>query len=357
MPLLVADWHDILKILHESADLWSAGLSSIDYCRYLQMQMAHPWFKRHVRFLVYQEDGNVKAGCKVHSLPYGSRGKSFPLLGLSAIFTLKAERNKGYAHKLIEKVIALAEKESHHGLVLYSEIADEFYEDFGFEPMGSIEFEIEMTAPNGKTKSPNREETLSPAFQIINKEAQSRFRGYTTKECEPSDAAWMERQYMRWVRREAFGLERTSAYLDFKIRKENFLRQHSQLQWPLLEIHKIDGPDGSGYALTERSKDSMRIFEIVGCEQVRHELWIYLFSLCLEHNLYQVRGWEGLTKDFAPTYKLPPLPQDIAPKLPQSTPLLCAERDWGRCMLLIFNEEISHWLDINPCPMLELDHL
>jgi len=44
---------EILHVLHETYELWSAGLSRPDYLDYNQFQRSHNWGRRHMKFKFY----------------------------------------------------------------------------------------------------------------------------------------------------------------------------------------------------------------------------------------------------------------------------------------------------------------
>ena len=163
--------------------------------------------------------------------------------------------------------------------------------------------------------------------------------------------------YNKWQRSQPFAFQRSALYMDYKLERERFLAAHSYLSWPSLEItFAFENGTHTGYALTERGGNNLRILELVGSESARLQLWSKLFDEARRNGIYRVRGWESVAADLFPGFHLHQIvtPQDVAANF---GPVHYTEREWGTPMLLPFDEGLEDWLRFFPCPLLELDHL
>ena len=331
--LEIADWRDILSVLHETVHIWSAGLSPIDYHYFLSCQLSDPWFRRKCRIFVLKEGDIVQASCKLYSLEFSARGQIFRLAGLGAVYTQKAFRSMGLASELINDVIDLCEEEELDGIVLYSEIDPEFYEGFGFEELGSAEFSL-MPAESAQLLQQQAYSVASPPGLLQQVPL--------TADLIPK----LSRHYSRWLREQPFGVHRSEPYWHYKVFKEQFLSQRSTIGRPGLNLIKFDLESCSGgYAITESSRDNLRILEVVGSDTARKIIWANLLTQILKGDVKRLRGWEAVIRDLAPTYKV------------RDQTLYFSDRDWGRGMILCLNAALRSWLSVNPNPMLEFDHL
>lgn len=113
---------DLDQIYFMGIDVWADGASDTDY---LEACRASPKYKRGTWY-VLEKDSNLLSSLIV----YQHNAKQF---GIGSIATPKLLRKKGYASKLILKVInELEQKAKEVTIFLYSDISPEFYEKFGF---------------------------------------------------------------------------------------------------------------------------------------------------------------------------------------------------------------------------------
>lgn len=447
MSLQQADWHDILKVLHETVHIWSSGLTPLDYRWFLASQMQSPWFRKNCRFMVYKTGGIIRSSCKLYTLEYSYRGGTYRLAGLGAVYTQLNSRGSGFASELINEVLDFCEEENYDGVVLYSEIGTDFYADFGFEECGSVDFQIEgplLRSPIDLPKSGRQVEHNSvPGARPLGLK----------------DIPFLQRHYKRWLRSQPFGLIRSEDYWSYKLKKEEFLHRHSRSGWGALHLLKADTDDlSSAYSIFEIREESIRVLEIVGSDSGRRKIWANLLTQILKGRNRRLQGWEAVIRDLAPAYKISSLGLEIedgessevrantsksepsgsklsGAKLSGSKPsgckpgefkpsyskldesklnesklnesklnesklsgskhsgveeiqseytesvyissepdlesrpeqaalsglknldLFCTPREWGQGMILCLNTDLQHWLSVNPCPMLELDHL
>jgi GNAT superfamily N-acetyltransferase len=363
MSLELANWHDILTILHETRDIWSSGLSTHDYHDYIWLQLNHQWGKRNYRYYVYKERGEVVSSCKLYNLIMTSRGKQYRVRGLGAIYTRRQFRGQNFAKSLVEEVIEVCALEDVDAIVLFSDIGPDLYQSFGFVELGSANFSVslkqKLCLPSAPPRTPD---AGAQAPRGLTTAERTPAKGQTelikTQALSHSHVPWLARHYLRWLRYQPFGVYRCDDYWHYKISKENFLHANSQLSWPALEITKLElDSDSQGYAITEVGGGTLRILEVVGSEQARMLLWQSLFERAFASGYQRIRGWESVIRDFEPNYKLIKLVPVIDGCEQMAGELLYTERDWGRCMFQPLNPDTEDWLNVNPCPLLELDHL
>jgi predicted N-acetyltransferase YhbS len=367
MFIETASWNDILPILRANFRIWSPGLSESDYRHYIWSQLQAPWSRQNLRYIVYRDRGETKASCKTYELTIQSRGKTFSVAALAAVFTQERFRGQGLAGKLIEELIKRFRKRAFDGILLYSDIDPHFYESFGFERMGSAEFAIllpedEHLKNNGAL---NHDQSLTTTFLEYHTLSGAKRKGQSDNSadtCHLSPGitndviADMTRHYARWLRRRPFGVARSEDYLTYKLGRERFVATHSKLGWPEI-IVTIANPDANqyGYALTEYSGITMRVLEVIGSPLARQELWqeLYRKAVCL--GIRRIRGWESVAVDFAPAFSYRALLPEASSLKTANCKILSFERDWGRPMFLPFNSETASWITSFPCPLLELD--
>lgn len=311
-----AQWWEILPILRQTHRIWSTGLNGSIYNDYIRLQTTLPWARSNFRYLTYRHRGEIVSSCKLYSVQLSARGKLYKLAGVGAVFTQFEHQGLGYGSKLIKAVTKYAKQNNYDGLLLYSEIEAEFYQRLGFELMGCDNFSLSVDHLNSS--------------QIADVVAE-------TAPLEVNHLDWICRHYQRWLARQPFGYYRNRQYLAFRLARESYLHQFSSLAWPQLEILKLDSAEtGQGYAIFEFADKTLRVLEAVCLPQYQEQLWNQLLTVAQNRQAKYVRGWESVK------------PQELA--------LKSYQRHWGWPMLLPLNPEINPWRDIQPCPLLELDH-
>jgi ribosomal protein S18 acetylase RimI-like enzyme len=114
---------DLIQVYLMGFDTWSDGRPEADY---LEACQASPKYKRGTWY-VLDADSQLLSSLIVYQL-------SPERLGIGSIATPKSLRKKGYASKLLSKVISQLEEQYPGAVIfLYSEISPEFYERFGFQ--------------------------------------------------------------------------------------------------------------------------------------------------------------------------------------------------------------------------------
>jgi predicted acetyltransferase len=329
MKLERAEWRDALAVLNETFKIWSPGLSKTDYYFYIASQLAHPWARKNYRYMVYRDRSAIAGSLKVYGIDLASRGYRYRAAGLGAVYTSEAYRGKGFGAKLMESVIRLARDEGFDAAYLFSDIDPTFYARFGFRQMGSGEFWIRLP---DSTADPSVLESIGgkEGWEILAPDVMP---------VEFKHIPQLERHHRQWLRRQPYGVDRSPSYWNYKLSRELFLYEHSRWAWPRLELitHQIDSFAG-GYAIVEHGQQVLRALEVVGSAEVRRQLWSKLIALAVFRGCTRIRGWEPLAPDSLGKIKLTP-------------------RSWGVPMLLPFRKQLEPLVEVEPCPLLELDHL
>ena len=345
MEFEVADWRDLTGIVKETHRLWGAGLDRQELRELLDLQLNHPWARRHYDYLVAKQKDCVLSSLKRYRLQAVLNNCPFSVAGIGAVFTPERMRGNGYAQALIRHVIAEARRDGDDAVMLFSDIGPAFYEELEFEPLGALDFLIDEL-----------KDFSSELFQFDGKTLE-----YWSRPLARADVCDLSAAHRRWLRRQTFGLVRDELYLSFKLVKEQFMAGNSRLGWPGLQL--IGLPDlalKDGYALVERGRDTLRVLEVVADETRLGRLWRAVIQLAFDGNLNRVRGWESLTKPFYPGFSyLAIMPETLRKTLSlrrSAHRFSCYEREWGQPMFLPLSDRSAQILDLFPCPFLELDH-
>lgn len=339
MPLKPLSTTEALTVLHETRTIWSAGLKVDDYYDYNDMQRQDSWGRRNLRLYGYEtSDGQIAASLKLHQLTMMSRGREYSCCGVTAIYSRQKFRGRGFGGKIVQAVIEKAHQEGHSALLLFSDIGLEFYEQYGFNEIGTLDLEIVIDQEHidhGKLSGVAYE--VVPLFQ--------------------SDFDLLARHHRRWLRRRPFGISRSQDYFAYKARKENFLNLHSRLSWPMLQVIAIQAHNEMAYAIYEIGGANLRVLELVSAPTLHESIWQAIFLEALKHKIKRIKSWESNILELSPGFSLKSFllstvyKQDFAPTIYYS------QRSWGKVMLLPLDNNILPWLRSFPSPILEFDHL
>lgn len=362
MSLEAVDWQELFPVFRETFKIWSPGLSRQDYLEYQKKQADHPWARRHIRHLVLTNGKKIVSSLKFSSVELQVRGETFQIAGIGAVYTQLAERNRGYASKLMKETVKLARKEGYQGLILFSDIDCEFYSRFGFEEIGSADLLIHLPFQKNRILPTNVTEIETGKFSI---EADGQ-RLYVKQELiTEAHLDTLTRHYGQWLRTQPYGIRRSSHYFDFKLMREAFLHNNSRLSWPALSLTTIsrnsEQDKSCGYVISESAGGVLRILEVAGTEDIREVLWASMLIFALQQKLMRIRAWEGLASDFAPSFNLRQLIKrfglDVSFPESYKGQLNYYSRTWGKGMILPLEEKLSELHQVAPCPLVELDHL
>ncbi len=322
MTIALADWSDILTVLRESYLIWSPGLRKDEYQEYIWRQINHPWARRNYKFFVLKHKSVVVASCKLYTVNLLHRGKSYLFGGIGAIYVMKAARGNGYSRELVKNTVEYCFSNDYHGTLLFSDIDPEFYERLGFIEFGAADFSAHL-----------------PKNPVI-----TEYAPMEVNHVVATDVPTMAAIYSKWQRAQPFAFQRTELYLNYKLGRERYLAEHSTLAWPPLEItYAIENDVKTGYALTERGGKNLRILEVVGPESARRQLWNTLVENAILHRMHKIRGWESVTTDLFPSFRLESMLGNHLTESRVFTPLHSTERTWGRPMFMPFPVQFSNW--------------
>ncbi|CAN5500361.1 hypothetical protein BH11CYA1_BH11CYA1_33320 [soil metagenome] len=326
---------EILQVLHETYELWSSGLSKEDYYHYNAFQRNHDWGKRHLKFLALKEGGEIAVGCKTYEIELTARGKSYPFLGVGALYSRRKFRGKGFGARFMEEFLDRAESIGAAGVLLFSDIGPEFYEQLGFQELSSLDFSIDLAVAKWSLPSG----AYCPEF--------------TCAALTHEDIELMHRYHQRWLARRPFAVRRSAKYWHYKIAKELFLHQNSTLAWPQLQLLMCEG----GYCIYEIGGKTMRILELVDAGAGPENIWRAILTQANSLQIRKVRGWEGNLRDLSPGFNLKSFLAGDNFQADFRGQIYYSERNWGRTMMLALDIEVCNWFDEFPCPLMELDHL
>lgn len=156
MQLVQATGEVLEQALDESFSLWGEGLTRRDYGRYNAAQLRTEWGAGHLTRVALVEDGLLLATAKRYDLLARVDGQRRPILGIGAVFTPPDLRRRGFAQRLIERMIEDAAARGVIGALLFSEIGPEYYARLGFSVVPIDDLRIEVRAGRGTPAIPMR---------------------------------------------------------------------------------------------------------------------------------------------------------------------------------------------------------
>jgi predicted N-acetyltransferase YhbS len=123
------------QILDSSYALWGEGLSRRAYEQYNVAQQKTAWGSRHLHRVALVDGGRVLSSAKRYELDALLDGEAIRILGIGAVFTPPEHRGRGYAGKLIERLLEDGSRGGFAAALLFSEIGEEYYARLGFAPI------------------------------------------------------------------------------------------------------------------------------------------------------------------------------------------------------------------------------
>jgi predicted acetyltransferase len=327
LDLQEADWPTVVEVLHDTYSIWSIGLEKNRYYHYIWWQLNQSWSRKNYRYLVLKEpSGRVVSSCKLYDFYYQSRGHIYKVGGIGAVFTPDRFRGNGYATAMLKRIVDNTRGGDYDALMLNSDIDPDFYGRLGFFEMGAREIRVQA------------DKILETGEVTANEISLEDERKFSVGPVHPADLADMVRHHSRWLKTQPYALRRTVDYWVYKLGREHYLLAHSKRSLPPMEIikYQLDSADG-GYALIESSEHVLRILEVIGSDHVQDLLWLKIWQLLIERRKLMTRCWESVQPRFVKSQQW-------------------YMRVWAHPMLHPYNSRTAAWLDIWPCPLLELDH-
>lgn len=322
---------DTMPVFRATHKIWSAGLGLADYLAYNESQQKSIWGKKNLSLIgIKNKSGEVVTSCKLYQLKMQARGRYYRFYGIGAVYTRVQERGQGLASDLLEELVEHALKQDIDGLLLFSDIGEDFYSSHGFYPCGTASFNLSLPGDISVKDKPD----------------------YQINLLRNSDIQLLERHYQQWLARQPYGVCRDRFYWQYKINKEAYLADHSKLSWPALTCLTVPG---AGYAILEKGGATLRVLEIAAINQ--DPLWHSILDYAIDTRVRRLRGWEGVLSHLAPSFALDRYLSQGFIQTGSPLKLEFSERIWGCPMIMPLNNMVEDWLDNNPCPILELDHL
>lgn len=372
MQLKIANQNDINQIIRQVYELWSAGLKKTDYKQLFWGSHFHHWSRKNSSRWANSIQNEVVASCKTVKLPFFRRGKNYRVLGLGAIFTAAHKRQQGLASELIKSVVNQAKTDNLDGVLLFSAIDKTFYNQFGFENLGSLDFEIHPEIYSFTKAMPNLTDNFHKNILLdIRSTKQLKERHNPTEAgnnvylCFSSFEPWFSenelleilRCYTRWLARQPYGIMRNRDYFSFQLARFLYFANYSttnKANWFLTILKELD-KGIIGYVITECSGTSMRILELIGSDLACATLWQSVIKQAQELNLNRICGFESVVKDFIPHSRLDNSHFAIKPAI-HAKDMQCYDRLWSQPMFLALNSELEDIFMSHPCPLLEFDY-
>lgn len=150
MNLVIAEGPVLERILDESHRIWSDGLSRHAYSRYNVGQMRTAWGARHLRRLaLVDEAGEVLSSAKRYEFDALLDGQRIQVIGIGAVFTPAAQRGRGHARAIIDRIVSDARTSGADLALLFSEIDPAYYATMGFVPVPRRELTLTVKQKTG----------------------------------------------------------------------------------------------------------------------------------------------------------------------------------------------------------------
>jgi predicted N-acetyltransferase YhbS len=333
------DYPDIQRTLEETFSIWSAGLSRENYYLYNMRQRQSLWGRRNLSVMGLKDAGRVLGSLKCYRLDARTKSQSDPIFGLGAMYIREKYRGHGLGAAMLEAFEKYAMDEGARAIMLFSDIGTEFYEQAGYQPMSSLDFEL----------------LLPPDWPMIQAESKIGIdkESYRVVPFVAADYDVMDRHYRRWLANRDCGIERSAQYFKFKAEREDFLFRHSRRSWPSLQVLSYGQ---RSYAIFEAAGRVMRVLEACAPQSEREQLWHALLDCATHLKCNRLRGWEGVLADLSPSYNLNGILSSYIFRSSKAS-ISYTDRLWGEAMILPLCNKLDEWPDCFPCPILELDHL
>jgi GNAT superfamily N-acetyltransferase len=138
------------QILDLTFPIWHEGLTPTAYGQWNAAQMKTPWGRAHLqRLAMVGDDGTLLASLKRYRYDVRVDGRDGWMCGFGAVFTPPAQRGRGYAVQLVERVIEEERRDGALFAALFSEIGASFYERLGFRTVPLDEVTVQVTLKRG----------------------------------------------------------------------------------------------------------------------------------------------------------------------------------------------------------------
>lgn len=329
--------HEINQVLGQNFKIWSPGLSHARYLHYQWWQLQTPWGRRHLKYWGLTEEresassNEVTASCKLYDFSYQSKSRIYRAAGVGAVFVAQENRGRARGQKLLRLLADQCKSAQYDFMILNSDISPIYYETLGFDSFDPSAFRINLNRACFDRALAELSEICDPSLP----------ESFKVRPVSLKDVEEMVRHHQRWLSAQPYGMMRSDEYLEFKLGREIYLKEHSTLGWPQMDIISVnEGAPVGGYALIEQAGVYLRVLEVIGPTAVQHSLWRQILKVAQIRGINVIRGWAK-----------------VAPAIKE---LEYYWRDWSLPMILPLNAEVSErvlaWTEIWPPSFLELDH-
>ena len=325
--------NEINQVLGQNFGIWSPGLTQARYLHYQWWQLQIPWGRKNLKYFGYaaNSEGKVLASCKLYNLGYQSKSRVYKAAGIGAVFVAEQDRGNAAGQNLLRELAMHCKSADYDFMILNSDIDPAYYERLGFRSFEPSAFRVEVDK-QWLLKATDELKTLSPPLQQV----KVKIRPVTLKDVEE-----MVRHHQRWLASQPYGMRRSDDYMEFKLGRELYLKEHSKLGWPQMDIISVNEAQANGgYALIEQAGKYLRVLEVIAPESVRVCLWLQILKVAELRGTKVIRGWSK-----------------AAPPVKGVEHLM---RDWSFPMVLPLKDDICEqllsWTELKPPCLLELDH-
>jgi N-acetylglutamate synthase-like GNAT family acetyltransferase len=133
MKLIPAEAAVLERILRESHDIWSDGLTRPAYERFNAAQMRTAWGSRRLRrFALVDDRGDLLSSAKRYDFEARLDGRDITVVGIGAVFTPEDARGLGHGRRIVDELTRAAASEGADLALLFSEIEPAYYAAMGF---------------------------------------------------------------------------------------------------------------------------------------------------------------------------------------------------------------------------------
>jgi len=133
------------QILAATHEIWHEGLSRAAYARYYAAQKATAWGRAHLERLALVDGDDVLASAKVYRFAATLDARPVTVVGLGAIFTQPADRGRGAARELVDRLLERAAAGGGDLALLFSEIGPDYYARFGFTTIATHDVRLRVS--------------------------------------------------------------------------------------------------------------------------------------------------------------------------------------------------------------------
>jgi GNAT superfamily N-acetyltransferase len=138
------------EILDQTFTVWHEGLTRAAYGQWNAAQLRTRWGRSHLRRVaLVDDDGTLLSTAKHYRFDVHLRGGDGWMWGLGAVYTPPAQRGRGYAAILVERLVEEARSGGALMAALFSEIGAPFYERLGFRVVPFDEVTVNVSRKGG----------------------------------------------------------------------------------------------------------------------------------------------------------------------------------------------------------------